>query len=60
MDAPWEKYHMTPEEAQEAAQRSQETLDPRWLEVGDEDDLFITFVAPYRRRRPMIVFTQED
>lgn len=31
--------HMTPDEAQEAAELSKRTRDPRWDEVGDEDDL---------------------
>lgn len=31
--------HMTPAEAREAAERSKRTRDPRWYEVGDEDDL---------------------
>jgi hypothetical protein len=32
--------HMSPAEANEAARLSQLTRDPRWNDVGDEDDLF--------------------
>ena len=32
--------HMTPAEAKDAAKRSKRTRDPRWNDVGKEDDLF--------------------